>query len=66
VRILRLPSPGTISELAREHELVADLTSRARTALAKADVPLMTELARQIAAILAPLPRWRKMGCSLP
>jgi hemerythrin HHE cation binding domain-containing protein len=45
---------ATISELTREHELVADLTSLARAALAKADVPLMTDLARQIAAILAP------------
>ena len=45
---------ATISELTREHELVADLASRARAALAKADVPLMTELARQIAAILTP------------
>jgi hypothetical protein len=45
---------ATISELTREHELVADLASRARAALAKANVPLTTELARQIAAILAP------------
>jgi Hemerythrin HHE cation binding domain len=45
---------ATISELTREHELVADLTSRARVGIAKADVPLMTDLARQIAAILAP------------
>lgn len=35
----------TISELTRVHELVADLASRARAALAKADVPLMTDLA---------------------
>jgi hemerythrin HHE cation binding domain-containing protein len=45
---------ATISELTREHELAAGLASRARAALAKAGVPLMTDLARQIAAILAP------------
>ncbi len=56
----------TISELTREHELVAGLASRARAALAKADVPLTTDLARRIAAVLAPIPRWGKMGCSLP
>ncbi|HEX9032155.1 MAG TPA: hemerythrin domain-containing protein [Streptosporangiaceae bacterium] len=45
---------ATIEELTREHDLVLSLMGEVRAAHAHADPARMAELARQIAAVLAP------------
>ncbi|GGT07261.1 hemerythrin [Streptomyces kurssanovii] len=45
---------AAIEELTREHDTVVDLIGRVRSAHSDGDIPRMTELARQISAVLAP------------
>ena len=52
----------TIDELTREHEVVLVLLGEIRAASARADVPLMAGLARQVAAVLGPHTRVEEDG----
>ncbi|HVB41936.1 MAG TPA: hemerythrin domain-containing protein [Streptosporangiaceae bacterium] len=47
-------SLAAIDELTREHELVVNLMSEVRAAHSSADTARMSELARQVAAVLGP------------
>ncbi len=52
----------TIDELTREHEVVLVLLGEIRAAGARADVPLLAGLARQVAAVLGPHTRVEEDG----
>lgn len=52
----------TIDELTREHEVVLVLIGEIRAAGARADVPVLAGLARQVAAVLGPHTRVEEDG----
>ena len=52
----------TIDELTREHEVVLVLIGEIRAASARADVPVLAGLARQVAAVLGPHTRVEEDG----